>query len=205
MNALTSHRARNDPNGGGLIAVQAEVWQSGSNVGPMGTLRAGSGSVAGGVPFTAHALTAEGFDASEYGTGRGTPIVPADLAQVTSGENRSNPRPGDPQGTLSATGKPAVAIGFAEANGGMGVSSDRAPSVRTGTGGGRASVVTSAVRRLTPVECERLQGYPDGWTAVSAGKPQSDSARYRQLGNSIAVPVFEWAARRIVAVDEAGS
>ena len=48
------------------------------------------------------------------------------------------------------------------------------------------------VRRLTPTECERLQGFPDGWTAG-----QSDTARYRQLGNAVCVPVVEWIARRI--------
>jgi site-specific DNA-cytosine methylase len=47
----------------------------------------------------------------------------------------------------------------------------------------------------------RLQGYPDSWTATSYGRPQSDAPRYRQLGNWIAVPVFAWVARRIVAVD----
>jgi DNA (cytosine-5)-methyltransferase 1 len=57
------------------------------------------------------------------------------------------------------------------------------------------------VRRLTPVEFERLQGFPDGWTATSWGRPQADSPRYSQLGNSIAVPVLGWVARRIVAVD----
>lgn len=48
------------------------------------------------------------------------------------------------------------------------------------------------IRRLTPTECERLQGFPDGWTD---GQP--DSARYRQLGNAVAVPVAEWLGRRI--------
>jgi DNA (cytosine-5)-methyltransferase 1 len=52
------------------------------------------------------------------------------------------------------------------------------------------------VRRLTPTECERLQGFPDGHTAG-----QSDSARYRQLGNAVCVPVAEWLGRRIVAAD----
>ena len=52
------------------------------------------------------------------------------------------------------------------------------------------------VRRLTPLECERLQGAPDEWT-----EGQADSPRYKQLGNSVAVPVFEWVGRRIVAVD----
>jgi len=56
------------------------------------------------------------------------------------------------------------------------------------------------VRRLTPVECERLQGFPDQWTAISSGKSQADSARYKQLGNAVAVPVVEWIARRIMEV-----
>ena len=56
---------------------------------------------------------------------------------------------------------------------------------------------TSQVRRLTPVECERLQGFPDNWT-----DGQADSARYRQMGNAVAVPVVEWIMRRLVAVDE---
>jgi DNA (cytosine-5)-methyltransferase 1 len=43
------------------------------------------------------------------------------------------------------------------------------------------------VRRLTPVECERLQGFPDDWTIG-----QSDSSRYKQMGNAVAVPVVEW-------------
>ena len=46
-----------------------------------------------------------------------------------------------------------------------------------------------------PIEEERLQGFPDGWTAVNG---QKDSPRYRQLGNAVAVPVIEWLGRRIV-------
>lgn len=52
-----------------------------------------------------------------------------------------------------------------------------------------------APRRLTPTECERLQGFPDGWTAG-----QSDSARYRQLGNAVTVNVAEWIGRRLMEV-----
>ena len=62
------------------------------------------------------------------------------------------------------------------------------------------------VRRLTPLECERLQGFPDGWTDIgewvdSKGKRRktTDSARYRALGNSIALPFWQWLARRICA------
>ena len=53
------------------------------------------------------------------------------------------------------------------------------------------------VRRLTPTECERLQGFPDGWT-----DGQSDSVRYRQIGNAVAVPVVEWIMERLVANDK---
>jgi DNA (cytosine-5)-methyltransferase 1 len=60
----------------------------------------------------------------------------------------------------------------------------------------------TGVRRLTPLECERLQGFPDFWTLYDAdGNEQSDAARYRRLGNAVAVPVVEWIARRIVAAD----
>lgn len=55
------------------------------------------------------------------------------------------------------------------------------------------------VRRLTPRECERLQGFPDDWTAWGADGPQSDSARYRQLGNAVAVPCAQWIGQRILA------
>ncbi len=51
-----------------------------------------------------------------------------------------------------------------------------------------------SVRRLTPLECERLQGFPDGWTDIPGN---SDTQRYRQLGNAVAVPVAEWIMRRI--------
>jgi site-specific DNA-cytosine methylase len=56
---------------------------------------------------------------------------------------------------------------------------------------------TSIVRRLTPLECERLQGFPDGWTDIPGN---SDTQRYRQLGNAVAVPVVEWIMRRLVAI-----
>jgi DNA (cytosine-5)-methyltransferase 1 len=54
-------------------------------------------------------------------------------------------------------------------------------------------VLTSTVRRLTPVECERLQGFPDNWT-----DEQADSHRYKQMGNAVAVPVVEWIIGRLV-------
>ncbi len=60
------------------------------------------------------------------------------------------------------------------------------------------TVMNYGVRRLTPTECERLQGFPDGHTAVCG---QSDSARYKQLGNAVCVNVAEWLGRRIAEVD----
>jgi DNA (cytosine-5)-methyltransferase 1 len=59
-----------------------------------------------------------------------------------------------------------------------------------------------AVRRLTPRECERLQGFPDDYTLVEyRGKLAADGPRYRALGNSMAVPVMRWIGERIAAVD----
>lgn len=61
------------------------------------------------------------------------------------------------------------------------------------------------VRRLTPLECERLQGYPDHWTDIGEWvdtkgnvHKESDSPRYKALGNSIALPFWEWMAKRMV-------
>ena len=65
-------------------------------------------------------------------------------------------------------------------------------------GGSENLVTTNSVRRLTPIECERLQGFPDGWTA---GQP--DSARYKQLGNAVTVPVVEWIMNRVVKLSMA--
>ena len=67
------------------------------------------------------------------------------------------------------------------------------------------SVTNSTVRRLTPTECERLQGFPDGWTAErfdekkQAVIAQADSNRYKQMGNAVAVPVVDWLIKRLVA------
>jgi DNA (cytosine-5)-methyltransferase 1 len=115
-----------------------------------------------------HTLKAEGFDASEDGTGRGQPIVAAfaqnqrDELRLVSVVGALAAHPGMKQQTFLAT--------------------------------------TMAVRRLMPVECERLQGFPDGWTAVptgKSGKPAADGPRYKQLGNSMATNVMAWIGQRI--------
>jgi DNA (cytosine-5)-methyltransferase 1 len=66
---------------------------------------------------------------------------------------------------------------------------------RMGTGGNNMPMIAEKnfVRRLTPTECERLQGFPDGWT-----DGQADSHRYKQMGNAVAVPVVDWIIEGIV-------
>lgn len=94
--------------------------------------------------FVSHSLRAEGFDASEDGTGRGTPIVPVASCPLDSW----------------------------------------------------------AVRRLTPRECERLQGFPDDFTAIPyRNKLAADGPRYKALGNSMAVNVMRWIGQRIQQVE----
>lgn len=78
------------------------------------------------------------------------------------------------------------------AGNGFGIGEDGDP-MNTLTGNDRHSVGTeSVVRRLTPIECERLQGFPDNWT-----EGQSDTNRYKQMGNAVAVPVVEWIIQNI--------
>lgn len=274
------------------------------------------------VPVTTHTLRGEGFDASEDGTGRGTPIVPVafDTTQVTSKTNRSNPKPGDPCRPLAA-GAHAPSVAFAIQAGalrtnpnsgpdGVGVQADHAYTLEarsevqavaavsiqdvrgtdkaqngrgwnddgsaytldthatqgvivgalacnTGPNGHDAGnfacnqavdaghvlpvfspvayttklhntgsnnagkifeerttcldanspppalLTAMQVRRLTPVECERLQGFPDGYTQIPWRKKPAgdcpDGPRYKALGNSWAVPNVAWIGLRIQA------
>lgn len=82
------------------------------------------------------------------------------------------------------------------------------PALYSGEGGGHGYVFTLQwiVRRLTPMECERLQGYPDGWTDIgewtdTKGRKHElkDSPRYKALGNSIALPSWKWVLKRLCA------
>jgi DNA (cytosine-5)-methyltransferase 1 len=60
----------------------------------------------------------------------------------------------------------------------------------------------TVVRRLTPLECERLMGWPDNWTAIKAdGTPQSDTHRYKQCGNGVASPVAQWIAQQLLKLN----
>jgi DNA (cytosine-5)-methyltransferase 1 len=191
---------------------------------------AGSGTAIGVLGDHAHSLTAEGADASEDGTGRGTPVI--GFAWQSGGNRTSSGAFGvDESPTMPKSQTMAVAYASEHttaldtaqggpddntAQGGQlvafslrGRDEGAVPEVHkdgqtigslraSGGGSSRDYVAHTIIRRLTPVECERLQGYPDGWT-----EGQADSQRYKQLGNSVAVPVFEWVARRLVAVDRA--
>jgi DNA (cytosine-5)-methyltransferase 1 len=159
-------------------ARQTDVCVYGDKTGPLDT---DPGTI--GVCVTGdrtHALRAEGADASEDGTGRGTPIVPIAFSVKDSGNDATV----DLAPTLRAGGHTS-----SHANAGV------MPGIAIGI----------AVRRLTPTECERLQGFPDGHTAIPwKGKPASDcpdGPRYRALGNSMAVNVMRWIGRRIEMVD----
>ena len=87
----------------------------------------------------------------------------------------------------------------------VGSGEDAAYTLRVGGDGGTNDIVRDGyiVRRLTPLECERLQGFPDNWTDVPyRGKEHApDTARYKACGNSMAVPVMRWIGERIQEVD----
>jgi DNA (cytosine-5)-methyltransferase 1 len=222
--------------------------------------------------FIAHSLSADGFDASEDGTGRGVPLVAGTLSTRygdSSGRDLSDssarlpvafnlrgrdggamPESADAASVRSASGGSSNSyVAFSakdygadvdeiaptlrgmghdssHANGGGQVAvaftlhgsdgtastatlTDVAGSVRTKAPGSIENSSTTvaqqgmAVRRLTPRECERLQGFTDDYTLVEyRGKLAADGPRYKSLGNSMAVPVMRWIGQRIAAVHE---
>jgi DNA (cytosine-5)-methyltransferase 1 len=86
---------------------------------------------------------------------------------------------------------------------GVGIGNNGDPSFTLQAAHSHAVISTLAVRRLTPRECERLQGFPDDYTLTPhRGKPAADGPRYKALGNSMAVPVMAFIGRRIQLVEE---
>ena len=166
-------------------------------------------------PYVAHSLRGEGFDASEDGTGRGTPLVPIafhptqDPISSTDGSTHA-------LGCGSTGGQASVAVAVALRGREGGAAAELGDEVqnclRASSGGGDKPHVLTAtqVRRLTPRECERLMGFPDDYTLVplplkgrqTRVRWASDSARYKALGNSWAVPVVRWIGERINAAVE---
>lgn len=127
-------------------------------------------------PIT-HALKADGFDGSEDGTGRGQPIVYGSGVETTGYQGDKVYGSGDVGPCLASQGG------------------------NNGGGAGFLKHHAHQVRRLTPVECERLQGFPDSYTAIPWRKKPAedcpDGPRYKALGNSMAVPVIRWIGARI--------
>ena len=99
---------------------------------------------------------------------------------------------GDPAYTLDRLQSPAVVMAFDTFNQTV---SDKSQTIKSHSANNEnigTVLEKSTVRRLTPTECERLQGFPDGWT-----EGQADSHRYKQMGNAVAVPVVEWIINRL--------
>jgi site-specific DNA-cytosine methylase len=105
--------------------------------------------------------------------------------------------------TTCDEGQTPIVIGFADVADPVAANQARTYT-REGSHNFRVSNVAlspMAVRRLTPRECERLQGFPDDYTLIAyRGKPAKDGPRYKALGNSMAVPVMAWLGRRIDAL-----
>ena len=172
----------------------------------------------------AHALCGEGFDASEDGTGRGTPLV-----AVAFNAREDCEVTFDRSGPLGASSPQAQAIAFSCKDHGADASAGVAPTMRAmghGTShpnaGGQIAVAFDlrgreggampegahdawAVRRLTPEECESLQAMPRGYTRIPwrgrAASECPDGPRYKAIGNSWAVNVASWIGERIAEVD----
>jgi hypothetical protein len=99
----------------------------------------------------------------------------------------------EPMFTLDRVSGHGVAMAFDSYNQSV---SETSQTIRKGQAGNDhvgMVIEKSVVRRLTPTECERLQGFPDGWT-----DGQADSHRYKQMGNAVAVPVVQWIIDRLV-------
>lgn len=158
--------------------------------------------------FVAHTLRGQGFDASEDGTGRGTPIVPMAFSSKDHAADAGEKAPtlrAMPHNMSHANGGGQIAVCVQEGQTGV-REYDTAGTVRSdapGTQpGGSLIRQRMAVRRLVPRECERLQGMPDDWTLIPyRGKLAMDGPRYRAIGNSMAVPVVRWLGRRILMVE----
>jgi DNA (cytosine-5)-methyltransferase 1 len=103
--------------------------------------------------------------------------------------------------TLDKSKTPAVAVGVYNQT----IDGQTAATLTKACGGVNSSgpkVMQSSVRRLTPTECERLQGFPDDYTLIQyRGKDAADGPRYKAMGNSMAVPVMRWIGERIQMVE----
>lgn len=147
-----------------------------------------------------HSLRADGFDASEDGTGRGIPLVTAFNHKASAHQSMN---PGAISPTLDIGKSDGVCVAFQSSQSGVRDHDTHATlDANNGSRRHNGAVVNSAVRRLTPLECCRLQGFSDDYfdNVLYREKPLADGPRYRLLGNSMAVPVMAHIGRRIAAV-----
>jgi DNA (cytosine-5)-methyltransferase 1 len=182
---------RSHANGGGQVAIAFTQNQggdvlSGDVMQSLGTNSNATGRNAPTVAFTLH-----GSD--------GTTSV-ASSTEVAGSLRTRAPGSIENSSTTAVLQEQSVAW-----SGELATSTAVAGTLQRGGEGGRVDGVMTpqmAVRRLTPRECERLQGFPDDYTLVEyRGKPAADGPRYKALGNSMAVPVMRWIGERIAAVD----
>ena len=144
---------------------------------------------------------------NSHQNGGGQVAIAFDTTQITNSTNRSNPSVEHCHALSKGQHTPAV-FGFENrARGDDGRGEVREPSFSEGVSptismAKAPSVVGPGVRRLTPLECERLQGFPDRYTDVDyRGKPACDGPRYKAIGNSMAVNVMSWIGQRIQQVE----
>lgn len=152
--------------------------------------------------YVTHALRGEGFDASEDGTGRGTPLVA--FSSVDHGQDAGEISPTlRSLGHFHANSGSQVAVTVAlRGREGVGVAElggEIANALQSAEGGGnKAHVLANAVRRLMPIECERLQGIPDNYTLIPwRGGMAPDGPRYKAIGNGMAVPCIGWVIAQV--------
>ena len=161
----------------------------------IGAFKGGQGASAGGVGFDA--ATAPTLTAAESGSNR-VPVITFDSRQdcVSSTEVF---------GALGSSSPQAQAVAFAQNTRDEVREMSYVGDLAAQPGMKQTSYTRSgmAVRRLTPTECERLQGFLDGYTLIPVGKKMAaDGPRYKALGNSMAVPVMAWIGDRIAQVEQ---
>jgi len=151
----------------------------------------------------AHSLRGEGFDVGEDGTGRGTPLVPVAQPYTLAFHGSQDPDvSGDVTHPVGRNQGQETCVAVQASQSGVRIN-ETIGTLDANYGSRRHNGVMQAmqVRRLTPMECERLQGFPDNYTAIPwRKKPASecpDGPRYKALGNSWAVPVVAWIGKRI--------
>lgn len=223
----------------GMVAYQCH----GNNVGEMGTLKKGNGSVTSGVPFVAGTLRASASGVSRVGNGEEDMLIAftckddgrdaGDLSPTlrTFSHDKGQPNGGGGQVAIAFTTQQEPKVSEDDTAFTVTADSPSGGGQRQcvavagpiyyshqynqdrvyGTGGlseactvaRRPNFMTEAgVRRLTPRECERLQGFPDDFTLVPyRGKFAADGPRYRAIGNSMCVNVMRWIGERIAMVD----